>query len=372
MRCRAGRARGGGTITLWILASRMAPPIAFTIPYFLVYRHLELLDTLTGLIIIYLTFNLSLVIWMMRPFYDQLPRSLEEAAWIDGATMWQGFYRIILPLSGPGLAATAILCFLFAWNDFFFALILTRTEAMTAPVAVVNFMNYEGWEWGRIAAGGTMIMLPVLVFSFVVRRYLVHGLTGGAIERMTLLITGGASGIGAETARRAAKRGYKVAINYRSRDAQAKKVVADIAAKGGQGDRPAGRHGAAKPTSCGCSTRPSGRSGRSPIWSTAPASAGARGSTNSTRRCWPNLFAINVDRPDAVLPRGRAAHVDQARRQGRRDRQRLVDGRAPSAAGRARRPMPRARPRSIPSPRASPGRSPPRASGSIRCGPAWC
>jgi multiple sugar transport system permease protein len=174
--------RAGGSITLWILASRMAPPIAFTIPYFLVYRHLELLDTLTGLIIIYLTFNLSLVIWMMRPFYDQLPRSLEEAAWIDGATLWQGFYRIILPLSGPGLAATAILCFLFAWNDFFFALILTRTEAMTAPVAVVNFMNYEGWEWGRIAAGGTMIMLPVLIFSFVVRRYLVSGLTGGAIK----------------------------------------------------------------------------------------------------------------------------------------------------------------------------------------------
>ena len=133
--------RGGGTISLWILASRMAPPIAFTIPYFLAYRHLELLDTLTGLAIIYLTFNLSLVIWMMRPFYDQLSRSLEEAAWIDGATTWQGFYRIILPLSGPGLAATAILCFLFAWNDFFFAVILTRTEAMTAPVAVVNFMN---------------------------------------------------------------------------------------------------------------------------------------------------------------------------------------------------------------------------------------
>src|ERR1043165_3307185 len=100
--------RAGGTITLWILASRMAPPIAFTIPYFLVYRHLELLDTLSGLIIIYLTFNLSLVIWMMRPFYDQLPRSLEEAAWIDGATMWQSFTRIILPLSGPGLAATGI------------------------------------------------------------------------------------------------------------------------------------------------------------------------------------------------------------------------------------------------------------------------
>ena len=175
-------APAAGTISLWILASRMAPPIAFTIPYFLAYRHLELIDTWTGLVLIYMTVNLSLVIWMMRPFFDQLPRSLEEAAWIDGATTAQGFLRIVLPLSGPGLAATAILCFLFAWNDFFFALILTRTDAMTAPVAVVNFMNYEGWEWGRIAAGGTMVMLPVLVFSLLVRKYLVHGLTGGAVK----------------------------------------------------------------------------------------------------------------------------------------------------------------------------------------------
>ena len=172
----------GNRLSLLILASRMAPPIAFTIPYFLAYRQLDLLDTRTGLILIYLTFNLSLVVWLMRSFFDAIPRSLEEAAWIDGASLGQTFLRVVLPLSAPGLAATAILCFLFAWNDFFFALILTRTEAMTAPVAVVNFMNYEGWEWGRIAAGGTMIMLPVLVFSFVVRRYLVSGLTGGAIK----------------------------------------------------------------------------------------------------------------------------------------------------------------------------------------------
>ena len=174
--------RAEGTLSLLILSSRMAPPIAFTIPYFLVYRHLELLDTLTGLIIIYLTFNLSLVVWLMRSFFDATPRSLEEAAWIDGASLWQGFYKIILPLSGPGLAATAILCFLYSWNDFFFALILTRTEAMTAPVAVVNFMNYEGWEWGKIAAGGTMVMLPVLVFSIVVRKFLIQGMTAGAVK----------------------------------------------------------------------------------------------------------------------------------------------------------------------------------------------
>lgn len=169
-------------LSLVILASRMAPPIAFTIPYFLAYRYLELIDTRTGLILIYLTFNISLVIWLMRSFFDSCPRSLEEAALIDGATMWQTFTRIVLPISGPGLAATAILCFLYSWNDFFFALILTRKAAMTAPVAVVNFMNYEGWEWGKIAAGGTMVMLPVLVFSIAVRKFLIHGMTAGAVK----------------------------------------------------------------------------------------------------------------------------------------------------------------------------------------------
>jgi multiple sugar transport system permease protein len=169
-------------IALWVLTTRMAPPIAFAIPFFLTYRYLGLIDTLLGLMIIYLTFNLSLVIWMMRTFFDGLPRSLEEAAEIDGAGPWGAFLRITLPLAGPGLATTAIFCFLFAWNDFFFALVLTRSQAQMAPVAIVNFMNYEGWEWGKIAAGGTLIMLPVVIFSLLVRRYLIRGLTAGAIK----------------------------------------------------------------------------------------------------------------------------------------------------------------------------------------------
>jgi len=172
----------GSRLSLFILASRMAPPIAFTIPYFLAYRYIGLHDTKTGLILIYLTFNLSLVIWLMRSFFDAIPRTLEEAAWIDGASMWQAFIRIILPMSGPGLAATAILCFLYSWNDFFFALILTRTEATTAPVAVVNFLDHEGWQWGKIAAGGTMVMMPVLIFSIAVRKFLISGMTAGAVK----------------------------------------------------------------------------------------------------------------------------------------------------------------------------------------------
>jgi multiple sugar transport system permease protein len=119
---------------------------------------------------------------MMQPFFETVPVSLEEAALVDGARTRTIFTQIVLPMVAPGIAATAILCFLYAWNDFFFALILTRTNARTAPVAVVNFMNYEGWEWGKIAAGGSLVMAPVLIFSLAVRRYLVSGLTAGAVK----------------------------------------------------------------------------------------------------------------------------------------------------------------------------------------------
>jgi multiple sugar transport system permease protein len=176
------RFRARHKVALWILATRMAPPIAFTIPYFLAYRYLHLFDTVAGLVVIYLTFNLPLVIWTMSTFFDSVPQSLEEAAWTDGCDIWQAFFRITLPLSVPGLAATTILCFILSWNDFFFALILTRTSAMTAPVAIVNFMQYEGWEWGKIAAAGTLVMLPVVAFTFVVRAYLIHGLMAGGVK----------------------------------------------------------------------------------------------------------------------------------------------------------------------------------------------
>ena len=176
------RFRGHGKVALWVLATRMAPQIAFTIPFFLFFRRVGLNDTVWGLALIYLTFNLALVIWMMRSFFDAVPRALEEAAWIDGCGIWTAFLRITLPLAAPGLAATAVLCFIFSWNDFFYALILTRTNAMTAPVAIVNFMQYEGWEWGKMAAGGVLVMLPVVVFTVLVRKWLVSGLIAGSVK----------------------------------------------------------------------------------------------------------------------------------------------------------------------------------------------
>jgi multiple sugar transport system permease protein len=174
--------RGRHRVALWILVTRMAPPIAFTIPFFLAYRWLGLQDTVAGLVIVYLTFNLAIVIWLMQTFFEAVPPALEEAAYIDGCSVWQAFWRITLPLSAPGLAATAVLCFIFSWNDFFYALILTRTNAVTAPVAIVNFLQYEGWEWSKIAAGGTLVMFPVVIFTVLVRTYLVRGLTAGGVK----------------------------------------------------------------------------------------------------------------------------------------------------------------------------------------------
>ena len=174
--------KGRDRIALWILVTRMAPPIAFTIPFFLAYQALGLQDTVIGLAIVYLTFNLAIVIWLMQTFFEAVPASLEEAAWIDGCGVWQAFWRVSLPLTAPGLAATAVLCFIFSWNDFFYALILTRTNAITAPVAIVNFLQYEGWEWSKIAASGTLVMFPVVVFTILVRKYLVRGLTAGAVK----------------------------------------------------------------------------------------------------------------------------------------------------------------------------------------------
>ena len=137
---------------------------------------------MTGLIIVYLTFNLALVIWMMQPFFDSVPRELEEAAWIDGCGIWRPSAGSPCRCRRPGLAATAVICFILSWNDFFYALVLTRTKASTAPVAIVNFIQYTGWEWGRIAAAGTLVMLPVVAFSILVRNYLVRGLAAGGVK----------------------------------------------------------------------------------------------------------------------------------------------------------------------------------------------
>jgi multiple sugar transport system permease protein len=176
------KSRASGMLLAWILILRMVPGLTYIIPFFLIYKRLDLLDTHLGLVLIYTIFNLALVIWCMQAFFDEVPRTLEESSYVDGATRLQAFLKIILPLAAPGLAATAVLCFLFSWNEFLFALIVTRFQARTAPVGITNFMAYEGVEWGRVAAGSVIILIPVLVFAVIVRRYLVRGLLAGAVK----------------------------------------------------------------------------------------------------------------------------------------------------------------------------------------------
>lgn len=169
-------------LRLWILSTRMAPPIAFALPFYLAFRALGLIDTVVGLAIVYLTFNLSLVIWLTQAFFEGLPRSLEEAAHTDGASTWQALAYVTLPLAVPGVVTVAVFSFLVAWNDFFFALILTRAQAQTAPVAIMGYTSFLGWEWGRIAAGSTLVLVPSLLIALLVHRYLISGLTSGALK----------------------------------------------------------------------------------------------------------------------------------------------------------------------------------------------
>lgn len=174
--------RQAGAIRLWILGTRIAPPIAFALPFFLVFRGIGLIDTIAGLSLVYLTFNLPLVIWLTQAYFEAVPRSLEEAAYTDGASPWRAAIEISFPLAIPGLLAAGIFSFLLAWNDFFFALILTRANAQTAPVAIMGYVSFLGWEWGRITAGGTVVLLPSLAFAFLLRKYLISGLTSGALK----------------------------------------------------------------------------------------------------------------------------------------------------------------------------------------------
>ncbi|WP_201305475.1 carbohydrate ABC transporter permease [Paenibacillus puerhi] len=167
----------------WVIQLlRMAPPVGFAIPLFLAYINLGMIDTLPGLILSYVTFTVPLVIWLMWMFFSQIPNELMEAAWMDGSSIWRSFLTIALPLSTPGLVAAGILSFIFSWNDFFFALILTRANTSTGPVAVMNFLTESSYNWGGIASAGLILSLPTLPVIFFMSKYIVQGLTSGAVK----------------------------------------------------------------------------------------------------------------------------------------------------------------------------------------------
>jgi multiple sugar transport system permease protein len=170
-------------VALCILSTRMFPPIVTAVPLFLLMSDLRLLDTTLSLIIVYTAFNLPFVVWMMRGFFKEIPRDLEEAARVDGDSRLGALWRVILPLAAPGLAATAVFCLIISWNEFLFALTLTQTDnAMTLPVGIAGRVTQYEIEWGVMSAAGVVAMIPILIFALAVQRYLVRGLSLGAVK----------------------------------------------------------------------------------------------------------------------------------------------------------------------------------------------
>lgn len=170
-------------LSLWILSTRMFPPIVTAVPLFLLMGDLGLLNTRASLIILYTGFNLPFVVWMMRGFFIEVPRELEEAAMVDGDSRLGALRRVLLPLVAPGLAATAVFCLIISWNEFLFALVLTQTDAaMTLPVGIAGRVTQYEIKWGVMSAAGVVAMVPILLFALAVQRYLVRGLSLGAVK----------------------------------------------------------------------------------------------------------------------------------------------------------------------------------------------
>ncbi len=169
-------------IALAILTARMAPGIAYLVPWFILFTKAKMIDTYSALILTHLIVALPLVLWVMIGFFEDVPGDLIEAARIDGCSHWAAFLRVAIPLSKPGIVATAILAFIFSWNNFLFSLIIAGFKTRTLPIAVYNFLSYEEINWGGLTAAATVITLPVLILALLVQKHIVRGLTLGALK----------------------------------------------------------------------------------------------------------------------------------------------------------------------------------------------
>lgn len=176
------RFRGRDDLAFYILSIRMFPPIVAALPIFMIFNTLDLLDSKLGLIIAYTTFNLPFVVWMMTGFIKAVPVQMEEAAMVDGQSQLGAIFGILLPILRPSLIAVGIFCIIFSWNEFLFALILTKSAAKTFPVAIPEFITWTEVGWNYVASAGVVLVMPVLIFAFLAQRYMVRGMSMGAIK----------------------------------------------------------------------------------------------------------------------------------------------------------------------------------------------
>src|SRR3989440_11779004 len=177
------RVRGKDDLLFFILSTRMMPPIAVAIPIYLMYRELGLSDTHLGMILLYTAVNASLAVWLLKGFIDEIPREYEEAALVDGYTRLQAFRKVVLPQAVTGIAATAIFCLIFSWNEYAFAVLLTSGTAQTAPPFIPIIIGEGGQDWPAVAAGTTLFLVPIVVFTVLLRKHLLRGITFGAVRK---------------------------------------------------------------------------------------------------------------------------------------------------------------------------------------------
>lgn len=175
--------RGRHAFVAWVLSTRMMPPVAVAIPLFFIYKDVGLLDTYAGVILIHAVMNLPLAVLLMKSFFDDVPKEIDESAIIDGASRWLIFRRVVLPMAKGGIAATAVLCFIFSWTEFIFVLTLTQTGLKTVPVVSSSFVTSTGTAWGNMAALGVAAMVPAFIFILLVQKQLVRGLTLGSLKQ---------------------------------------------------------------------------------------------------------------------------------------------------------------------------------------------
>ena len=173
---------GGNFLSDWLLQNRMIPPIVIVFPIFLLFVRLGLVDTYIGLILLYTAFNLPYVIWMMRGYIQDIPIELEESALVDGCTRWRVFMKVVLPMARGGLFATAVFTFVFAWNEFIFALVLTRSNVTTFPVQVTHYFGGQSNFWAKIAAMSVLGTVPIFIAVALLQRFLVRGISLGAVK----------------------------------------------------------------------------------------------------------------------------------------------------------------------------------------------
>ncbi len=176
------RFRGAADFGFWVLSTRMTPPVAVLIPFYVLYVNTGLVDTRAGLILAHVALNLSIAVWLMKGFFEELPPELEEAAMVDGATRWRAFRDVVMPVALPGIAAVAILSFLFSWNEFLFSLVLAGSSVRTVPLGLYSFIGYQQIDWGSLSASAVLMLMPVLLILVLFGRQLVRGLTMGAVK----------------------------------------------------------------------------------------------------------------------------------------------------------------------------------------------